>query len=299
MRQAFEGYIHYIRDDEEVQKAWAYAKMVGAEELLLAAWNGVRRDLLDNTGATHAVPSLEDTQDLTKDTACAAVMETSWTQPNATNGDEGSKPHTRATEEEIATRTARPDNGSGPARKKRKTSTSPDIRAHFAAVTPQSSTKAKRARDAQVRSHGEPSLKKLKARAAIPEFLSNFPWQQGTKRKRARTLLEEGAAASVGGAALSTVMNVLSGTFLPPLHVNVPNNCLPTRAPYLGPSLTLVTIPACGSTASTEPTHLLPVLCVRTQLPVGLAEPVVHVNVVSLSSLPLGTTTISNPLNER
>jgi len=299
MRQAFEGYIHYIRDDEEVQKAWAYAKMVGAEELLLAAWNGVRRDLLDNTGATHAVPSLEDTQDSTKDTACAAVMETSRTQPNATNGDEGSKPHTRATEEEIATRTARPDNGSGPARKKRKTSTSPDIRAHFAAVTPQSSTKTKRARDAQVRSHGEPSLKKLKARAAIPEFLSNFPWQQGTKRKRARTLLEEGAAASVGGAALSTVMNVLSGTFLPPLHVNVPNNCLPTRAPYLGPSLTLVTIPACGSTASTELTHLLPVLCVRTQLPVGLAEPVDHVNVVSLSSLPLGTTTISNPLNER
>ena len=43
MRQAFEGYIHYVRDDEEVQKAWAYAKMVGAEELLLDAWNGVRR----------------------------------------------------------------------------------------------------------------------------------------------------------------------------------------------------------------------------------------------------------------
>ena len=108
----------------------------------------------------------------------------------------------------------------------------------------------------------------------------------------------------MGGAALSTVMNVLSGTFLPPpptLHVNVPNNCLPTRAPSLGPSLTLVTVPACcGSTASTEPTHLLPVLCVRTQLPVGLAESVDQVNVVSLSSLPLGFfTAISNPLNER
>ena len=33
MRQAFEGYIHYIHDDEEVKKAWAYAIMVGAEEL--------------------------------------------------------------------------------------------------------------------------------------------------------------------------------------------------------------------------------------------------------------------------
>ena len=27
MRQAFEGYIHYIRDAEEVHKAWAYAVM--------------------------------------------------------------------------------------------------------------------------------------------------------------------------------------------------------------------------------------------------------------------------------
>ena len=110
---------------------------------------------------------------MTEDTANAAVMESSWTQTNATNGDEGSEPHTRAAEEEIAPQSARPDNGSGPPRKNGKTSTSPDIRAHFAAVTPQTSTKTKRARDAQVRSHGEPSLKKLKAQAANPDFLSN------------------------------------------------------------------------------------------------------------------------------
>ena len=291
MRQAFEGYIHYIRDAEEVQKAWAYAELVGAEELLLVAWNGVRRDLLDNTGATNAVPSLEGTQVLATSTGSAADMESSLTgTTNATNRDQGT---------EIVRRVAPPDNGPGPANKKTKTSTSPDIRAHFAAVTLQSSAKPKRIRDAQVRSYGEPSLKKLKAQAAIPEFLSTRPWQQGTKRKRARTLPEEGAAAVVDGAALTT-FHVLADLAMPALYVNVLNNCSPTRAPIPGPRLNLTTVTASsGSTASTEPTHPLPVLFVHTQVPVGLAIPVYPVNVVSLSSLPFGTTTISKPLNER
>jgi hypothetical protein len=59
MRQALEGYINYIGDDEAVQKVWAYAILVGSEELLLTAWKGVRRDLLDYTVTTDAVPSLE------------------------------------------------------------------------------------------------------------------------------------------------------------------------------------------------------------------------------------------------
>ena len=78
MRQAF---------DEAVQKAWDYATLVGSEELLLTAWKGVRRDPLDYTVTTDAVPSLEGAGDLDDDTECAAGMEASGSLPDdATSG---------------------------------------------------------------------------------------------------------------------------------------------------------------------------------------------------------------------
>ena len=46
MTKAFRGYINYIKDDDDSQKAWGFAVHVTLEELLLDAWNGVRRDLL-------------------------------------------------------------------------------------------------------------------------------------------------------------------------------------------------------------------------------------------------------------
>ena len=88
-------------------------------------------------------------------------------------------------------------------------------------------------------------------------------------------------------------MHVLSDTFMP--------TCSPTRAPLPGLRLNLVTVNVHvpGSTVAMEPTHFFPDRFVHTQLPVGSAIPVFSVNVFSLSSLPSGSTTISNPLNER
>jgi hypothetical protein len=305
MRQAFEGYINYIGDDEEVQKAWAYATLVGLEELLLIAWKGVRRDLLHSMETTDAVLSLEGAEDLDDDTESATGMEASVSLPDdATSGDPTPQPATCVTKVASMAREDVPDSGPGPVKKKpktRTTSTSSDIRVHFAAVPPEVCLKTKRTRDVQVRVLGQPSRKKLKALAAIPEFIRHCPRRQGTKRKRTPPLLTGEAPASVEEVDLTTAMHVLSDTVMPPLYVNVPNTCSPTRAPLPGPSLTLVTVNVHvpGSTGAMEPTQFLPDLFVHTQLPVGLAVPVFSVNVVSLSSLPSGSTTISKPLNER
>ena len=51
MKKAFRGYINYIKDDDDAQKAWDFAEHVALQDLLLTAWEGVRRDLL---------PSLDD-----------------------------------------------------------------------------------------------------------------------------------------------------------------------------------------------------------------------------------------------
>ena len=101
-----------------------------------------------------------------------------------------------------------------------------------------------------------------------------------------------------GDASLTspTLLHDMSDTVLPPLYLNeVPNDVL-TQAPPLGPRLNLITVNVSGSTATTEPTHVIPD---HTYFPASLALPVVSVHVVSLSSLPLGNTTVSHPLNER
>ena len=46
MTKAFRGYINYIKDDDDAQKALDFAEHVALENLLLTAWEGVRRDLL-------------------------------------------------------------------------------------------------------------------------------------------------------------------------------------------------------------------------------------------------------------
>ena len=52
------GYINYIKDDDdEALKAWEFATYVSCEDLLLTAWQGIRRDLIVTSEATHPAPS--------------------------------------------------------------------------------------------------------------------------------------------------------------------------------------------------------------------------------------------------
>jgi hypothetical protein len=144
----------------------------------------------------------------------------------------------------------------------------------------------------------------LKAIEAIPGLLRNCPWRQGTKRKRTRMLPDGDATRAEEGDSLfpdTIVMHVSSVIAMPTQYVNVLTTCSPTRAPLPGPSLNLVTVNVHvpGSSVAMEPTPFIPDIFVHTQLPVGIAIPVISVNVVSLSSLPQGSTTISHPLNER
>ena len=80
-------------------------------------------------------------------------------------------------------------------------------------------------------------------------------------RKRKRTRPDGGAAPTVeGDASLISPMLIhdMSDTVMPPLYLNeVPNDVL-TRAPPLGPSLNLIIVNVSGSTATTEPTHVVP-----------------------------------------
>ena len=70
------------------------------------------------------------------------------------------------------------------------TGSTSDIRSHFMTVPTHSGMKTKRPRATQVRSCGEPSLKKLKAIEAIPGLLRHCPWRQGrsgNEQERCRT----------------------------------------------------------------------------------------------------------------
>jgi hypothetical protein len=327
MKKAFRGYINYIKDDDDAQKAWDFAEHVALQDLLLTAWEGVRRDLLpspddmvtelvDTPHSNNPTPNPTETfpvYDPTSDPTYTLPVLVAHTVSSqrlqglgvscATNstvtatkcGQDGEMaPGTEVTFED------RPASVPGPLTKKMKTCASTDIRAHFVAVPTQGNAKSKRPRDAQVHNQGEPSLKKQKAREAIAGLLCNCPWQPEVKqRKRKRTQLDEGAASAMeGDASLTspTLLHDMSDTVLPPLYLNkVPNDVL-TRAPPLGPRLNLITVNVSGSTATTEPTHVIPD---HTYFPASLALPVVPVHVVSLSSLPLGNTTVSHPLNER
>ena len=177
-----------------------------------------------------------------------------------------------------------------------------DIRAHFATVPSLPNKKSKRPRDAQVRNLGEPSNKKQKAREAISGLLLNCPGPRGTKRKRSKTLLDGGkapAAEKVARTNSRPSVHDLSDTAMPTLHPTETRIVVSTRAPLLGPSLNLVTVPTCGSTASTELTHRLPASLPHPELHVCLPQPSVPDIVPCLASSPLGSTTTSHPLNER
>ena len=176
------------------------------------------------------------------------------------------------------------------------------IPAHFTAMPPPCETKTKRPRDTQVRTQGAPSLKKMKVREAIPEFIYNCPWpKQGTERKRARPPQDGGAAQAVEEDASTTAftaMHALSDTVMPNLPRNITRNRETTLAPIPWPSLNLTTVTVSGETAVTDPTHLLPENPVLYAYPLLPAVPT-H-QLPCLASLPLvGSTTTSKPLNER
>ena len=73
MTKAFRGYINYIKDDDdEAPKAWAYATHVDLQDLLLTAWKGVRRDLLQTTNESDPIltdifPDIDSTTEPTLD----------------------------------------------------------------------------------------------------------------------------------------------------------------------------------------------------------------------------------------
>jgi hypothetical protein len=365
MTKAFRGYINYIKDDdEEALKAWEFATYVSCEDLLLTAWQGIRRDLIVTSEATHPTPS--NVPPLDHPTTDPAAGPTSIPQaqepgtappPVPTSRPMHRKPSPgqpprqpghpslparrgRSLPMALKARCGRPDPGlidstviaidtggdrklshlttpadpiqdpqdpEGPPTSKPRemlmTGSTSDIRAHFMTVPTHPSMKTKRPRDAQVRSCGEPSLKKLKAIEAIPGLLRNCPWRQGTKRKRTRTLPDGDAARAEEGDALipdTIVMHVSSEIAMPTPFLTVKRNRETTRAPIAGPSLNLSTITAHGSTASTEPTHLelVPIHPELHDCPAPPTVPV-HAIIPSLASLPLGSTTTSTPLNER
>ena len=309
MTKAFRGYINYIKDDDDAKKAWDFAAHVALEQLLLDSWNGVRRDRLPTTADKDMDPTDRPLEsDLTINPTDTPPQPDPTTDPTPMGGDQEPLlillpiPSEETTPVNAATCEDQPTSERDTARTLATTCSTSDIRAHFAAVPSLPNKKCKRPRDAQVRNLGEPSNKKQKAREAISGLLLNCPGPRGTKRKRSKTLLDGGrapAAEKVARTNSRPTVHDLSDTAMPTLHPTETRIVVSTRAPLLGPSLNLVTVPTCGSSASTELTHRLPASHPHPDLHVCLPQPSVPDIVPCLASSPLGSTTTSHPLNER
>ena len=136
MTKAFRGCINYIKDDDEAPKAWAYATHVDLQDLLLTAWQGVRRDLLQTTNESDPIltdifPDFDPTTDPTTDPPTLVPTATALSSANpSTTALPSANPSAAAAHNEIA-------GEPGPipkTTKAMKTGPTTDIRAHFTAM---------------------------------------------------------------------------------------------------------------------------------------------------------------------